>query len=252
MTQLLLDLEPPRVPTFGNFVVGRNGEALAALRALGTWPAAAEGSARCLYLWGEAGSGRSHLLRAASGAMGGRYLEGGEATAEDLRAASTAPLAAGRRLLALDDVDACDAEAQEALFHVVNVLRDDPHGFLIVAGNAAPRALALVPERDDLRSRLAWGLGYQVHRLDDDEKDAALARRADDHGFPLSLEVRRYLLTHFSRDLGSLMRMIDALDRHAREEQRIVTVPLIRDFLQRTIAFEARHDETPARLDQVA
>lgn len=236
MTQLLLDLEPPRIPTLDNFIVGRNGEAVAALRALGA-ACPAEGSARCLYLWGESGSGRSHLLRAAADAMGGQYVEGRDATPDVLRSASTSPSDGARRMLALDDVDACDAEAQEALFHVVNVLREDPHGFLVVSGNAAPRALALVPERDDLRSRLAWGLGYQVHCLDDAEKDAALARRADDHGFPLSLEVRRYLLTHFSRDLGSLMRMVDALDRHAREEQRIVTVPLIRDFLQRTITF---------------
>lgn len=249
MTQLLLDLEPPRVPTLDNFIVGRNGEAVAALRALdATHPA--EGSARCLYLWGETGSGRSHLLRAAATAMGGRYVEGRQATPELLRSASTFSSDGARRMLALDDVDACDADAQEALFHVVNVLRDEPRGVLVVAGNAAPRALALVSGRDDLRSRLAWGLGYQIHRLDDDEKDAALARRAYDHGFPLSLEVRRYLLTHFSRDLGSLMRMVDALDRHAREEQRIVTVPLVRDFLQRTIPFDAT--ERRLRADHVA
>ncbi len=248
MTQLLLDLEPPRVPTLDNFIVGRNGEAVAALRALGA-AHPAEGSARCLYLWGESGSGRSHLLRAVANAMGGRFVEGHEATPDALREAS-ASADGTRRMLTLDDVEACDADAQEALFHVVNVLRDDPHGFLVVSGSAAPRALALVSGRDDLRSRLAWGLGYQIHRLDDDEKDAALARRADERGFPLSPEVRRYLLTHFSRDLGSLMRMVDALDRHAREEQRIVTVPLIRDFLQRTIAFDAGDERS--RIDHVA
>lgn len=255
MTQLLLDLEPPLVPTLANFVAGRNGEALTALRRLGSTPAA-DASARCLYLWGEAGSGRSHLLRAASNAMGGRYIDGTQATADGLRAAVAAvnrdaPGGAGR-MLALDDVDACSAEAQEALFHAINLLRDDPAGALVVCGNAAPRALALKPGRDDLRSRLAWGLVYQIHRLDDDEKDAALAQRADDHGFPLSPEVRRYLLTHFARDLGSLMRMVDALDRHARETQRIVTVPLIRDFLQRSLAFPPADERMPACVDRVA
>ena len=242
MTQLLLDLEPPLVPTLDNFMVGRNAELLAALRHLCmTLPE--HPSARCLYLWGPTSSGRSHLARAASDAMGGRFVDGHLATADEIRAAvehgeGRAP-AGGRRMLAVDGVDVMNADAQEALFHAINLLRDDPRGALVVTGNATPRDLFLKPARDDLRSRLAWGLVYQLHRLDDEEKDAALADRADKQGFPLLPEVRRYLLTHFSRDLGTLMRMVDALDRHARENQRIVTVPLIRDFLQRRIDFAA-------------
>ena len=237
MTQLLLDLEPPLVPTFDNFMVGRdpaNAEAVAALRRLDT---AVHASERCIYLWGEAGSGCSHLARAAGDAFGGRVVPGGATEAGALRDAAVAIERGDGRLLAVDDVQSLDAEAQEALFHVVNRLRDDPRGLLVVTGNAVPRDLALRPGRDDLRSRLAWGLVYRMHRLDEDEKDEALARRAEGRGFPLTPEVRRYLLTHFARDLGSLMRMIDALDRHAREHRRIVTVPLIRDFLQRSIEF---------------
>ena len=117
MTQLLLDLEPPRIPTFDNFVVGRNGEAVAALRALGA-AASAEGSARCLYLWGERGSGRSHLLRAAADAMGGAYVDGARTPPRPAAQREPPDDGASRRMLALDDVDACDADAQEALFHV--------------------------------------------------------------------------------------------------------------------------------------
>ena len=250
MNQLLLDLEPPRIPTLDNFMVGRNAEVLAALRHLcATVPE--HPSARCLYLWGPQGSGRSHLAQATCTLIGGRFLDGRTATAADIRAAAEPVEGESpevRRTLVVDGVEALNADAQEALFHAINLLREDARGALVVTGNATPRDLFLKPGRDDLRSRLAWGLVYQLHRLDDGEKDAALEQRADQQGFPLTPEVRRYLLTHFSRDLGSLMRMIDVLDRHAREHQRVVTVPMIREFLQRPIDDDAM---TP-RLGNVA
>lgn len=222
MTQLLLDLEPPIAPTFDNFVAGANVEALAAVRRLvdGTGPV------RSLYLWGDAGSGRTHLLRAACAAADGAYLAAPDADTIATTVA-TAP-----RLIAFDDVERLDVRAQEALFHAINALRDDPGAAWVASGDAPPRSLALDAARDDLRSRLAWGLVYRVERLADDDKDAALARHATARGFPLQADVRRYLLTHCSRDLGSLMRVVEALDRRAREEHRLVTVPLIRDYLQ--------------------
>jgi DnaA family protein len=227
--QLLLDLEPPPQPRFDNFIAGRNAEAVAAVVRLSS---ARDPSARFVYLWGEAGSGRTHLLRAACEATSGRYCEGATVSAADLEAA----VAGGCRALMIDDLEAADAAVQEALFHAYNVLRDDPRGTLLVAGNAAPRDLALHPAREDLRSRLAWGLAYPLHRLDDDEKDAALVRHAEQRGFPLAPEVRRYLMNHFARDLGSLMQTVEALDRIAREQRRVVTLPLIRDYLQRELA----------------
>ena len=241
MNQLLLDLEPPPKPRFDNFIAGRNAEAIAAVRRLCAGPTSASTSAstfatatRFIYLWGDTGCGRTHLLRAAREETGGTYLAGATMTASEIEAAVTRE--APCRTLMVDDVEAADAAAQEALFHAYNVLRDDPRGVLLVTGDAAPRDLALQPTREDLRSRLAWGLCYPLHRLDDDEKDAALVRHAEQRGFPLAPEVRRYLMTHFARDLGSLMQTVEALDRHAREQRRVVTLPLIRDYLQRELA----------------
>lgn len=242
MNQLLLDLGPAPQPTLDNFIVGRNAEALASLRRLCAAPVA-DPPARCLYLWGEAGSGRSHLLHAACELLGGRYLSAtsiatSSAAADDVRDAMSCAASQARCLLAIDDVQASSAEVQEALFHALNAMREEPRAAIIVAGNAAPRDLALAPGRDDLRSRLAWGLAFELVALDDAAKDAALARRADERGFALTADVRRHLLTHFARDLGSLMRMVDALDRFALERQRAITLPLIRDYLERVGLFD--------------
>ena len=247
MNQLLLDLGPPPRPTFDNFIVGRNVEVLAVLRRLCAAPVA-DPPARCLYLWGEAGSGRSHLLRAACELLDGRYLAASSVaphsiaadsiTAEDVRDAMTCAASQPRCLLAIDDIEATGAEVQEALFHALNAMREEPRAAIVVAGNAAPRDLKLAPGRDDLRSRLAWGLAFELHGLDDQAKDAALARRADERGFALAPDVRRHLLTHFARDLGSLMRIVDALDRYALEYQRAITVPLIREYLERASLFD--------------
>src|SRR5262247_2582674 len=124
MQQLVLDIGPASEPDFDNFVAGPNAEALARLRSL----AAGELREAIIYLWGDAGSGRTHLLRAAARANPG--------------------------LVTADDVENLDAAAQQHLFAAINAARDGGPAVL-AAGRKPPAQLAL---REDLRTRLAWGL----------------------------------------------------------------------------------------------
>jgi DnaA family protein len=221
MKQLLLDITPPPAPTLDNFVPGRNAELVVALYAL------ANGSSneRFIYLWGAAGSGRSHLLRAVVDAArrNGRLAAWFDAQADAFDAADDA-------LCAVDDVHVLGAEAQIALFNLHNRIRAGS-GALIASGNAAPARLAL---RADLVTRLASGLVYQVHGLNDEEKSAALRRHADARGFRLSREVADYLLRHARRDMPSLLALLDALDRYSLETKRAITLPLLRELLEAT------------------
>jgi DnaA family protein len=100
---------------------------------------------------------------------------------------------------------------------------------LVAATGKPPAQLTL---REDLRTRLAWGLVYQVHGLSDDEKIDALSKSADARGLVLSPGVLPYLLTHFRRDMQSLSAILDALDRYSLETQRPITMPLLRELLQ--------------------
>ena len=217
MRQLALDITAPPAPAFGNFIVGRNAELLAHLR-----EAIDNAGERFVYLWGEPGSGRTHLLRAA--AAHGHYVQCDAHSHQDTFSDSAT-------LLAADDVESLGPDAQTALFHRYNTLREQG-GSLIASGTVPPVQLAL---RADLLTRLAWGLVVQVHALSDGEKAQALAGHAKARGFTLPGEVIAYLLTHAPRDMGALFAMLDALDRYSLETKRAVTVPLVREFLNTSI-----------------
>ena len=221
MKQLALDFVTPPLPTLDNFVPGRNAELLQNLRRL----AARQGGERFLYLWGQPAGGRTHLLRAVIA-----DLQRAGAACAYVPCTAGAPLAEGLARLdcvALDDVDRLDGEGQIAAFDLYNALRENG-GALLAAGAAPPVQLAL---REDLVTRLAWGLVYQVHALNDEEKSRALSDYAAGRGFRLQPEVRDYLLTRGSRSLSSLLVAVDALDRYSLETKRPVTVPLARELL---------------------
>lgn len=222
MKQLAFDFAPPTPPTLDNFVPGRNAELLQNLQRL----AAAGAGERFLYVWGAAGSGRTHLLRGAVAAA-----RAGGANAAYVACVDNMRLPEDIERLdcaAVDDVQHLDAEAQIALFNLYNELRER-RGALLASGDAPPAQLEL---RQDLVTRLGWGLVYQVHALSDDEKAQALKHRAAARGFALADEVCAYLLTRTRRDMSSLLALLDGLDRYSLQVKRPVTIALVRELLQ--------------------
>ena len=103
------------------------------------------------------------------------------------------------------------------------------HGALLVAGEAAPTQMGL---RDDLATRLSWGLVYQLHPLSDQEKAEALKTHAAERGIRLPDEVVDYCLSHLRRDLPTLMATLAALDEWSLTAKKPVTVPMLRKLLQ--------------------
>jgi DnaA-homolog protein len=194
MKQLALGISPPPQPTLDNFVPGSNAELVARLREFqaGDFP---EG---ILYLWGEQGSGKSHLLQACAGQH------------------------------AVDDVERLDEVSQIALFNAINEARQSG-GRVLAAGNAPPGQL---PLREDLKSRLAWGLVYHVKPLTDDERAVFLRAEAGRRGMRLPDEVIGYLLTHARRDLPTLTAILDEMDKNSLERQRQITLALVREILK--------------------
>ena len=193
MKQLALGISPPPQPTLENFVPGANAELLARLREFRSGHSAEA----ILYLWGEPGSGKTHLLRA----CGGRTV--------------------------VDDVQKLVEPAQIELFNAINEARETG-GQVLAAGNAPP---AQLPLREDLKSRLAWGLVYEVKRLSDEERAVYLRADAAARGMRLPDDVVAYILTHARRDLPTLTGILDRLDRVSLEQKRQITLPLVREIL---------------------
>jgi DnaA family protein len=220
MSQLLLDISPDWQPTLDNFVVGRNLELVSALR----HALSGDSSERFFYVWGEAGSGKSHLLQASVNAARDLLLDA-------VYAQGSVPsrvMDSGLAVVAVDDVDRLNDAAQIELFDIYNQMRDSG-AMLLVSGNASPSHLVM---RDDLRTRLGWGLVYQVHVLSDEEKERALAQHGRSLGLVLPPEVTQYLLRHGRRDLPTLMAVLESLDAHTLRLHRPPTIPLLKEVLQ--------------------
>lgn len=217
MKQIPLAIGPEPLPTFGNFVPGANAAALQHLQAL-TLPAAP------VYLWGPAGSGKTHLLRALASDC---RAEGLVVASFDATDGMPWTLPAGTALALIDRCEALDGPAQHAAFALF-VDAATPGLQLVAAGRLPPVDL---PLRDDLRTRLAWGHVFALEPLAETETRAVLQREADQRGIRLSGDVMDYLLTRFERDLSHLMRLLDRLDQYALARARPVTVPLLRQML---------------------
>jgi DnaA family protein len=126
-----------------------------------------------------------------------------------------------------DDVEQLDAHAQQALFSAINAARDGAPAVL-AAGNTSPAGLAL---REDLRTRLAWGLVYQLRPLADDDKATHLKAEALRRGLRLPDDVVSYLLARLPRDLAGLRAVLERLDRLSLAQHRALTIPLARELL---------------------
>ena len=215
--QVLPHIRPPQVLSLDNFVVGSNGELLTLLARL-----IAGNESRPVYLWGSTGSGRSHLLQAVARHAGSVTLNAGELPGD------FAP--PDDSLVVIDDVERLSPEAQIALFRCFN--DQHPRGLrLLLSGDTAPLHL---PCREDLRTRIGQSLIYEVKLLTDGEKASALLYHAAQRGMKVEDHLIDYLLRHGRRDLPSLMAVLDALDQRSLEQQRPLTLPLLREIMQNT------------------
>jgi DnaA-homolog protein len=222
MRQLPLGVRLRADALFESFAPGPNTEVIAALRAPGALP---------LWLWGARGAGKTHLLQALCAAAGERaaYFPVSRDAAlppDALQGFESAPL------LCIDDVDAVagDGAWERALFRIFNEV-SELHGRLVFAAALPPRQAEWV--LDDWRSRAAACVVYQVRELDDRGRVEALRLRAAQRGLQLPQETSEYLLKRMPRDLPSLLRVLDDLDEASLVAQRRLTIPFIRDALEK-------------------
>lgn len=234
MKQIALDIGLATGPTLANFFSGPNAAAHLHLlhwvgpvveRRVSEIPR----SPVPTYVWGRTGSGKSHLLKAVREAL----REQG-ASVGWLDASVHEPLDFNDNWTAvlMDDVHLYTAAQQHVAFNwFVNATspRSGTPRPVVAAGDLPPVKLLL---REDLRTRLGWGHVFGLQVLSEPERRAVLRQTADARGVFLGDEVMDFMLTRFSRDLGSLMHLLDQLDAYALQTQRAITIPLIKSMLE--------------------
>lgn len=214
--QMPLALVPRPEQRFDTFVVGDNTLLIDTLRA-------SPGPAP-VYLWGGAGSGKTHLLRA----LAAQALETGQRVAA-FGLGDAAPWESDDEagLVLLDDVGRYDPAQQHAAFTCF--VEAASRGVAVVAAGRLPPVD--LPVREDLRTRLGWGLVFQVQVPGEEQIRAALRREADRRGILLSDRVMHYLMTRFARDIGHLMGLLLRLDEFSLTNKRRITVELLKSML---------------------
>ena len=217
MNQLIFDFASHDYPGFDKFLGTENAELVYVLQ---------HKHGQFIYVWGEEGAGKSHLLQAwvAQALDAGRnalYID-----------AATTPLteaALDAEYLAIDQIEKLNNEEQALLFAIFNRFRNSSKGFLLLSSEYTPQQLVI---REDLRTRMAYCLVYEAKPLRDQEKIDALVSMAAARQVTIDPEIFEYLLNHWRRDMDSLMQMLDTLDNYAVMMGKRITLPLLRQLLK--------------------
>ncbi len=230
--QLALAVQLPDDETFASFCGDSNAVVVEQLEQFIYTIAEQENLPIGFYLFGQSGSGKSHLLHASCAYAEQHGYSSLCLSLSELTQLSVDVLEGLEHidLICLDDIQciANDSQWQQAVFDLYNRVIEQNKRLIITANLPAKELGMSLP---DLVSRLNWGYIEQIKPLDDDGKLATLQYRAKQRGVYLSDEVAKYLLNHLSRQMKDLVSSLDALDKASIREQRKITIPFIKDVL---------------------
>jgi chromosomal replication initiation ATPase DnaA len=214
--QLALALDHAESFAREDFLAGAGNQgALALIDAWPDWPA------RAIALVGPEGSGKTHLATIWAAAAGARVVSAHALGEADVPAA----LATG----ALVVEDAGSAAAERALFHLINLAREDGAFLLFTARTAPSLWPAAVP---DLVSRLRALPVVTLQAPDDAMLRSVIVKLAADRQLALDESVVGYLTTHIERSFAAARAAVIALDKEALRQGRPPTRTLAAEMFR--------------------
>lgn len=227
--QLPLSVSLKDSTNFDSYWPGPNAEAMAYLQSL-----TGRSDQAAVYLWGESGAGKSHLLQAVCHAAGER---GAAAVYLPLQVSEQFSCDAldgleNVDMVCIDDIHAIagNRDWELALIKLFERIHELTDGGLVITGNAPIAELGL--DLPQLASRLAWGLLFQLRTLDSPDMLQALQLRASRRGFELPKETGRYLIRQCGHDMTTLFTTLESLDKASLAAKRRLTIPFIRSVLK--------------------
>lgn len=258
MQQLPLDIEIKADATFSNFVSGgdvnenclgddnrgndlitvnENAQLVSVLKAIAKETRVgfekADRDNNFVYLYGEKGTGRTHLLQAftqtysehsPNGLIAYLPLDNPQLVPEMVEGLSSFDA------VCLDGLEQIlgDKAWEEAVFNLYNQLKEQGKT-LIISGREAPTQLTAALQ--DLKSRLSAMLIHSIQPLSDEGKRLLLKRKAQERGLELSDDVASFLLSRQQRDLPSLLNILEQLDQASLQAKRRLTIPFVKEVL---------------------
>ncbi len=215
--QIPLSFEHRHALDAEDFVVAdANRDAVAWLDRWPDWPG------RSLALYGPAASGKTHLAHVWRHRSSAHLI-----AARELSVANVMDALGSEHRLVVEDAD-CGVD-EEALFHVINLVREED-GFLMLTGREAPARWTVgLP---DLASRLAAIPAVAVTAPDDELLAAVLGKLFDDRQLKVADDVVDYLVMRMERSFSAVGSLVENLDSLSLAERRNITVPLARRVLE--------------------
>ena len=220
--QIPLSFEHRHALDAEDFVVAdANRDAVAWLDRWPDWPG------RALALYGPAASGKSHLAHVWQHRSGARLI-----AASALTVANVIDALGTEHRLVVEDADR--GVDEEALFHVINLVREED-GFLMLTGRNAPARWTIA--LPDLMSRLAAIPTVAVTAPDDGLLAAVLVKLFDDRQLRVADDVIDYLVMRMERSFAAVGSLVESLDSLSLAERRNITIPLARRVLEQQASF---------------
>jgi DnaA family protein len=228
--QLTLPIGLKDTESFGSFIPGQNIQVCSHLNELFRQFETDKSNNWLTYLFSDSGLGKSHLLYATcqQAELAGEssvYLSFNE---KQHMSPDVLQGLEHYRLICLDDIEKLQGESawQIAVFDLINKVKEQNDGCLVITGNQPPNQLSL--ELPDLISRLSWGTNFQLYSLTDEERQEALIVKAQHRGLNMSKDVAKYLVNHWQRDMPALIESLDILDEQSMQQQRKLTIPFVK------------------------
>lgn len=216
MTQAPLDF--PFRPSYRreDFIIAPcNQEAYQWIMAWPNWPD------KVFYLHGPQGSGKKHLAHIWAAVSGARFLLQPDEVEKILSVTyQESAFVLDLALIALPE---------QAFFHLLNHIRENNKGLLIIA-NSAPKQLSYV--LPDLNSRLAALPSAALKEPDEELITALIFKLFSDRQLQVSEDVVRYLLPRIERTFPAIHSIVEQIDEEALRLQQNITIPLIRDIFR--------------------
>ncbi len=244
--------------SFDNFVIGgSNRFAHAAAVAVAEAPAKAYNP---LFIYGESGLGKTHLLHAIGHyaqvlypGIRVRYVSSEEFTNDFINSiANNQGTQFHNRyrnidILLVDDIQFLQgkAETQEAFFHTFNTLHDHSKQ-VVITSDLPPKHLTGFEDR--MRSRFEWGLITDIQVPDLETRIAILRKKAQSDQLQVSDDILEFIASKVSANIRELEGTLIRVTAFASLNNQVVDMSLVQTVLRDVIMLDADNEISPTEI----